>query len=205
MILAHRAMLRDLDRVSRTAADLAERPGDGRVPHLTRYAGRICELIAHHHEGEDEILWPALHERGADAEALELLQTEHAELEARQARLVRAVAGLRGGADSARELEKAARATHELLGTHTADEERELVGRLAPHLDAALWKNFERGMVRSAPKWTLSFMPPWLASVAEPEERAGVPARPVARLMRGSLRRRHRAAFGDQPPGTERW
>lgn len=198
MILAHRAMLTDLDRIARTAAALAERPDAERTRHLTAYAAKIVELIEHHHQGEDDILWPVLRERGADPAALELLAEEHHVLEDRMAELSAAIQGLRPDGRGAPELEKAARAAHDLLRVHTADEERELVGRLAPALDAALWKRFERDMVKSAGKWTLGFMPPWLASVADDTERSGVPAPPVARLMRGRLARQQEAAFGPQ-------
>ncbi len=196
MILAHRAMLTDLDRIARTAAGLAERPDAERTRHLKAYAARITELIEHHHQGEDDILWPVLKERGAEPAALELLEEEHHALEERMAELSTAIGNLAPDGSGAHALEKAARATHDLLRVHTADEERELIGRLAPALDARLWKRFERGMVKSAGKWTLSFMPPWLSSVATDAERSGVPAPPVAWLMRGRLDRQQEAAFG---------
>ncbi|MGP4111435.1 hemerythrin domain-containing protein [Streptomyces sp. 4N509B] len=196
MILAHRAMVRDLDRIARTAAELAERPDAERVRALRAYGLRIAEIIHHHHEGEDDILWPALKERGADEEALELMQREHADLHRGLDEMRESLEALGEDAAGAGALEKAARATHDLLREHAADEERELAGRLAPALDAAVWKQFERGMVKSAARWTLSFMPPWLASVAGEDERGGVPAPPVARLMRGRLRRQQEAAFG---------
>lgn len=79
------------------------------------------------------------------------------------------------------------------LLAHTADEERELAGRLKPVLGDREWKT-----ARSAPKWILGFMPPWLASAAHPEERKALPAAPVAWLMRGSLKRQRRLAFGAQ-------
>ncbi|MGK5534224.1 hemerythrin domain-containing protein [Streptomyces sp. URMC 129] len=198
MILAHRAMLRDLDRIARTAAALSAKPDAERVGHLRTYARRVTQIIEHHHQGEDEVLWPRLSERGADPAALKLLQQEHEELEESQTRLSEAIERLGEDGTGGDELSAAARATHDLLRTHTADEERELLDRLAPALDAALWKRFERDMVKSAPRWTLSFMPPWLSAVAEAGERGGVPALPVARLMRGRLLRRQQAAFGAQ-------
>ncbi len=53
-------------------------------------------------------------------------------------------------------------------------------------------------MTRTAPKWTLGFMPHWLASAARPEERKALPAAPVTWLMRGSLKRQRRLALGTQ-------
>lgn len=197
MILAHRAMLRDLDRIARTATALAGTPDPDRTRHLAAYARRLTELIHHHHEGEDEVLWPALRERGADEEALTLLQEEHAALEGRLDGFGRAIEALSPDGTGAADLAKAATGVRELLAVHTADEERELAGRLAPALDPKLWARFEKSMVKSAARWTLTFMPPWLASVAEDSERGGVPAKPVAALMRSRLERRQRAAFGE--------
>ncbi|AKG43027.1 hemerythrin domain-containing protein [Streptomyces xiamenensis] len=198
MVLAHRAMLRDLDRIARTATALAKTPDPDRTRALVAYARRLTELIHHHHEGEDEVLWPVLRERGADEEALSLLQEEHAALEGKLAAFGEAIEALSPDGTGAEALADAATAVRELLAVHTADEERELAGRLAPALNAKVWARFEKSMVTSAARWTLTFMPPWLASVAEPSERAGIPARPVAALMRGSLERRQRSAFGDQ-------
>ncbi|WP_223874645.1 hypothetical protein [Salinispora fenicalii] len=84
------------------------------------------------------------------------------------------------------------------LLAHTADEERELAGRLKPVLGDREWKISERKMTRTAPKWTLGFMPHWLASAARPEERKALPAAPVTWLMRGSLKRQRRLALGTQ-------
>ncbi|MFJ4467290.1 hypothetical protein ACIP2X_07215 [Streptomyces sp. NPDC089424] len=52
-------------------------------------------------------------------------------------------------------------------------------------------------MRKTAPSWTLKFMPAWLSTVATPNERGGVPARPVVALFRGWLEKRQRAAFGE--------
>ncbi|MBA0053327.1 hemerythrin domain-containing protein [Streptomyces sp. AJS327] len=196
MILAHRAMLCDLSRIADTAGSLTQRPVPGRPSGLQAYGLRITEIIEHHHQGEDDIIWPELSRRGADAEALALLQKEHDDLQRHQTDLHDALKALTEDGGGAEAVEKAARATHDALGTHTRDEERELTGRLAPALDADLWKRFEGGMVKSAARWTLWFMPPWLSSVAGPGEEGGIPARPMAALMAGRLRRHREAAFG---------
>ncbi|MEU2183485.1 hemerythrin domain-containing protein [Streptomyces thermolilacinus] len=203
MLLAHRAMVRDLGRVARSAEQLAHSPDPGRAAALRGYVDRLFQVIEHHHEGEDEFLWPRLRRLGADEEALTLMTTEHAELakllhdwHAASTRLG-TDAGAGAGAGTAAELAALTEGVRDQLSRHAADEERELSGRLAPVLDAAVWKGFSAHMRRTAPGWTLTFMPAWLASVAGPDERAGVPARPVAALFRGRLEKQQRAAFGE--------
>ncbi|WDZ82304.1 hemerythrin domain-containing protein [Micromonospora cathayae] len=198
MRLAHRAMQRDLDRIATTADALSATPDPARAAALTDYADRILQIIEHHHEGEDEFFWPMLRERGAGEDVLTLMTDEHAELLGHLTDVHGRLPALATGPASGwAEFGAAVRRLRDSLAHHCADEERELTERLAPALDASVWSRFERNMLRTAPKWTLGFMPPWLDSVAEPEERAGVPAKPVAKLMAGSLRRRRQRAFGD--------
>ncbi|MFJ4655401.1 hemerythrin domain-containing protein [Nocardia sp. NPDC088792] len=197
MLLAHRAMVRDLDRVERTARELAGAPDAVRAGALSRYVDKLGIVIHHHHEGEDEFFWPRLQDAGADREALEVLAAEHAEL----AEVLAAwrAAGARPVADAAAatQLADLSAAVRDHLSGHTADEERELLGRLAPSLDERLWKKFETHMARTAPLWTLRFMPAWLLSVANPDEQGGVPIPLLARLFSSRLERTQRAAFGD--------
>jgi hemerythrin-like domain-containing protein len=201
MLLAHRAMVRDLERVTAAAGELAQSPDPGRAAALRTYVDRLFQVIEHHHQGEDDHLWPRLREQGADTEALELLSTEHEEL-AEALHTWHDVSRRLGEDDrAAAELAASTREVHRRLGTHAADEERELAGRLAPALDAAVWRGFATHMRRTAPAWTLRFMPAWLASVAAPHERHGVPAKPVARLFRGRLERDRQAAFGERGDG----
>lgn len=188
MILAHRAMVRDLGLVAEAAAARDAT----REPALRAYTERLVQLVEHHHEGEDAVLWPRLREQGAPADALATMTAEHADVLARLTEVHRLAADGDLG-----ELSIAADALREVLAGHCADEERELTGRLAPALDARTWSAFERSMLRTAPKWTLLFMPPWLASVATPAESGGVPAPPLAKLLRGRLARKRRAALGE--------
>lgn len=196
MLLAHRAMVRDLDRIARTADQLSRTPDPARAAALKAYAERIFVIMEHHHRGEDTLLWPRLREAGADAEVLALMTGEHEALIKAVHAWHQAIKGFTPDGGAA-ELVQRTGDVRELLVSHTSDEERELLDRLAPVLTEQLWKRFERGMVTSAPMWTLRFMPPWLSSVAEPSERVGVPAPPMVSMFRGWLERTQRAAFGD--------
>lgn len=197
MIVAHRAMVRDIRQIA-DAADRWSRAADrGGAAPLVDYAGKVVELIEHHHAGEDASLWPMLVDRGAPAEAIQLMTREHAELNEQVERVKKLLDGVAGGGtpDAWAELSEAAGRLHDVLAEHTRDEERELAGSFAPMLGAAEWKSFEKAMLKTAPRWTLSFMPPWLAAAATEQERRRLPALPVARLMRGRLARRRDSAF----------
>lgn len=195
MLLAHRAMVHDLDRVATAAEELAKSPDTVRAAALKQYVERVFYVIEHHHAGEDAYLWPLLRERGGDPEALALLDAEHEQLSKAVHVWHDAARRLDDDPATSADLATRTREVHERLAEHAADEERELTGRLAPVLDAAAWKGFANHMRRTAPAWTLRFMPPWLAAVAAPHERAGIPARPLARLFAPSLDRTRRAVF----------
>ncbi|MET8091545.1 hemerythrin domain-containing protein [Micromonospora sp. NPDC005220] len=197
MVVAHRAMVRDLQQIGDAARALATRPAPQQAQALREYATKVLALIEHHHEGEDESLWPMLTARGASPEAIALLTTEHDGLAGQVAEVQRLLAVARDDGSGFADLADATVQLRESLLVHTRDEERELAGRLRPVLGEKEWKTFQRAMVKSAPRWTLAFMPPWLASAAEPGERGAMPAPPVAWLMRGRLRRQRQAAFGE--------
>ena len=197
MLLAHRAMVRDLGRVARTADELSRTADAERATALRDYVDKLFQVIVHHHEGEDDFLWPRLRELGAEPEALALMTTEHEEL----AKLLHTwhETSRRLGRDSAAAAELAV-CTEEVrdhLADHAGDEERELLGRLAPVLGKQVWKGFATHMRKTAPGWTLRFMPAWLLSVAGSHERGGVPAAPIGRLFSGWLEKTQRAAFGE--------
>ncbi|MGW0903839.1 hemerythrin domain-containing protein [Streptomyces sp. NPDC002853] len=197
MLLAHRAMVRDLDRVARSAEQLARTPDAAQAAALRDYVDKLFQVIEHHHEGEDDFLWPRLRELGADQEALALMTAEHEEL----AKVLHTwhETSKRLGTDpaAATELAKRTEEVREQLAGHAGDEERELLGRLAPALGKQIWKGFATHMRKTAPGWTLRFMPAWLLSVAEPGEQGGVAAAPIGKLFSGWLEKRQRAAFGD--------
>lgn len=197
MVLAHRAMVGDLERLVGVARRLTERGNVVHASDLRRYCGMLLAVVEHHHQGEDDFLWPRVEQRGGDVEALRLMTTEHEELAAALHRVRDTLDRLGENGQGADQLAAHAEELRGLVAGHAADEERELLGRLAPALDETVWKQFEKNMIRSAPLWTLRFMPPWLDAVAGEGDKGGVPLPLLARGFRGWLRRQRRHAFGD--------
>ncbi len=197
MLLSHRAMTQDLDRIARTAARLEHHYDREREGHLRAYTEKLLVSIEHHHIGEDTFLWPALAEAGADPEALALMTAEHGDLAQLLAELHTALAQPLDRPAAARGLAEAARATHTLLAEHAADEERELLGRLGPFLTDEVWTTYQQGMFRTAQEWAFGFIAPWLASVAGPAEAGGLPPAPNLADLLQDFRRQQQAAFGE--------
>jgi hemerythrin-like domain-containing protein len=73
VLLAHRAMLRDLDRCADLATGLAASRTTldrKRAAAIADYLTDFCDSIHHHHSAEDDVLWPVL-ERAARAAAVQ--------------------------------------------------------------------------------------------------------------------------------------
>lgn len=82
MIVVHTAMLREFRLAP--AAVTRTRPGDGK--RATAVAGHlrfICELLHHHHQGEDDLLWPKLRDRAPSkaVEAIDEAEAQHHEID----------------------------------------------------------------------------------------------------------------------------
>lgn len=74
--IIHRAVLRDLDRFGSTLPQFS--PGDrSRASGLADAFDRLDRLLTHHHEGEEEHLWPLLRRQPQDAVEVGQLTEEH--------------------------------------------------------------------------------------------------------------------------------
>lgn len=75
--IIHAAVRRDVARTEQALRTL--RDGDGDRARQVQVAWRNLVLeLTHHHEAEDDILWPFLLERGVDADLLHQMESEHA-------------------------------------------------------------------------------------------------------------------------------
>lgn len=75
--IIHAAVRRDVARTEQALRRLGD--GDAARAHQVRAAWQnLVRELTHHHEAEDEILWPFLLERGVDADLLGEMESEHA-------------------------------------------------------------------------------------------------------------------------------
>ena len=155
MIVVHTALLREFRLLPRAVARVGT--GDARrAAVVDRHLGFLCDLLHHHHEGEDALLWPKLRDRlPAAAQAfLDEVETQHAGLDAS----LRAVAAARprwtadAGAAHRDELIGSLETVYGLLKEHLDTEERSVLPLAAAVLTDAEWKAVGEQAVAAMPK-----------------------------------------------------
>lgn len=141
MVVVHTALVREL----RLAPGLVERPGPDDARGIARTAAHLeflLDLLAHHHEGEDRLLWPKLRARVPDvlAAVIVRMQGQHAEIEDLTLATRRALARWRSGRGPATELAGLLRQLYAVVGEHLQSEEQEVLPLAALHLTEAEWQ-----------------------------------------------------------------
>lgn len=180
MRIAHRVMLRDLDRTTGIAMAMA----DGGVPvtrrrtrALVRYLSLMAESIHHHHRAEDDILWPVIEQRAGAAIDLTALTEDHAALDPKLDGLAAAVG--RFGADPSRRTAALVAArlveVRTMLVEHIAEEERDTFPVIERYLSVDDWRDVE-DRIRKAARMTFEL--PRIAAAVTPAE--------LARLKEGA-------------------
>jgi iron-sulfur cluster repair protein YtfE (RIC family) len=215
MVVAHRAMRRDLARVAALAGDIADRhqpPWQARA--ICRYTAALLAEIRAHQQGEDEVLWPVIAATAGQAVDLAPLADDHQAIEAATIQAGQALASLAAEPYSRAEALPAPVATlRDMVDEHIADEEAQLFPVMRRYLTARSWRWCEKQIMRTAAPG-LRFALPWLARhAADGELRAllaagGWRARVVLAACGPGYSRLERQAFGTGhdiralPPGT---
>jgi hypothetical protein len=203
LVLTHRAIGQDLDRLAASVGELASAgSAAGREPAVRQYAAALLTQIRGHHRSEDEIAWPVVAAAAGQAVDLAPLTDDHQAIEAAVGRVSQAL-GLSG--ESRLVLGAAQEALGELRGMldeHFADEERQVIPVMRRYLRVAAYRWCERRATRSVPVAALRFRMPWLARYSGAGEMtrvlAGAGARARVALVAGSpaYARLERRAFG---------
>ncbi len=203
LLLAHRAMLRDLDRLGELTGRLAGSRAvldRRRAAAIADYLDDLCDSIHHHHSAEDDVLWPVL-ERSAGAHVdLTELTDDHAVLEPKLRRVRAGAASLRTTGTVPAALAADTADLRDTLHEHIGDEERTIVPLIKRYVSDADWNAVEAAIRKRGAK--MSFEAPRVLAVATDEEMAGIRAEgglPVAVLLKvlpPAFRRRERRVFG---------
>lgn len=158
MVVVHTALLRE---VRLAPAAVARVPVGARGPaaRVDRHLGRLCDLLHHHHVGEDELLWPVLRARVPAAALVHLEEGEaqHVGLDraldhlrtARRDWVAQADTGTRDG------LVETLRTLHRLLADHLDSEERAVLPLAAAHLTEAEWRAVGEAGAAAVPRTSL--------------------------------------------------
>lgn len=120
MVMIHRVFRREFAALPESIRDVAS--GDvARAKVLTDHAGMLLDVLHHHHEAEDVLLWPRLRERAVEStELLDAMESEHHSLAALIAQVRSDLASWSGAATS---------------GNRLADVITTLAGSMTEHLD----------------------------------------------------------------------
>ncbi|MGW0877104.1 hemerythrin domain-containing protein [Streptomyces sp. NPDC002755] len=145
---------------------------------LTELRTYLVKNLHHHHETEDEVLWPMISSVAPEAaEELAALSKEHDELDAALDALE--VAPLRDDVDR-QGLHQAAEAVRDLIHRHLEHEEPILFPALEEYVSPESWTDFSRQVIATSPMEGAHLTVGFFDEVGTPEEVAlilsGLPA-----------------------------
>lgn len=142
MPLIHRIFRHELRALERIVIDVPSSAAE-RAGHVADHLEFLLDALRHHHEGEDELLWPVLLERvGDDAPLVAPMAEQHDEID-RSVGVVRTAAATwaeRPTHDNATALAAAIGTLRTILTAHLDEEERVVVPLLDEHLTAEEWQ-----------------------------------------------------------------
>ena len=208
--LGHRAMCADARRLADLAARVVtgeQRLDRSRGAALARWIQRLADEIHHHHEAEDDVLWPVLERWARDRVDLAALTDDHAaldpllaEVRAAAVAVVALPAGDVPGHPATRRLAERLASLADLLGEHIAEEERDVFPVILAHVPQAEWQTVEAAVRGRG--GDMGFVLPRVAAAATPEQMADLrrAAGPVLSILlpitRRRLRRAEKLVFG---------
>ena len=167
----HNAVRRDLGRLD--AALRAAPDGDQeRAGDLQRAYANLHAQLTHHHESEEEHVFPTLRGLGVDTALLDEMDGEHHAMAAALAETSTAMrryadTGAAADAASARE---SVEETQGVVERHLAHEEKELEPLMAPHIQSEEWKSAEKALRKQPPVTSGRFFA-WLTDGMDPQSR----------------------------------
>jgi hemerythrin-like domain-containing protein len=125
--IIHAAVRRDVARTEQALRRLGD--GDAARARQVRAAWQnLVRELTHHHEAEDEILWPFLLERGVDADLLHEMESEHAAMKEALGSASAAIDGVAATptAAAARSAADVVARASEVINRHLDHEERDV-------------------------------------------------------------------------------
>jgi iron-sulfur cluster repair protein YtfE (RIC family) len=201
LVLTHRAISQDLDRLVAAADELAPSLV-GRQVAIRHYASALLAQVRAHRRCEDEILWPVIAAAAGQAIDLAPLTDDYEAIEAAVVRVSRALGVPGQSPPTVGELGQALGELRVMLDEHIADEERQVLPVMRRYLRAQTGLWCQRQACMAARPDVLRFRMPWLARYSRADEMsrvlaaAGWRARIALVAGRPGYTRLERRAFG---------
>jgi iron-sulfur cluster repair protein YtfE (RIC family) len=197
MVVVHRMFRREY----RLAPVLVRGVAAGDRPRAAVVAAHLRELtvmLHHHHQGEDDLVWPRLHARTpVSAELVHRMERQHVEVGGLLGQLDELLPSWAAepGLAQRESLAEVLDALAPALETHLDEEEREILPLIEQHLTAAEWDELGERAVAAIPKTRLLVLLGYVLEEASPSERQtmlGVLPPPVRLVYRTVGQRKHR-------------
>lgn len=154
MVVVHTAMLREFRLAP--AAVRRTPPDRKRVEVVAAHLRFLCDLLHHHHQGEDELLWPKLRDRTQPSarQTIEEVEAQHETIDATldQVEQLRLAWIEDPGTGTREELTDALDRLHTVLREHLDLEERALLPLAAMVLTAEEWHAVGEAGAASIPR-----------------------------------------------------
>lgn len=213
MLLVHRAIIRDLDRIAQTLYDGVEAglefvvdpelmPGAPRARAIAQWWTFLSDLFRHHSHVEDDVLWPAVRAKADefDAETVDELQATHESMDRLLSRTDKEFAALGDGTGDPATITALAvdvTALRAEFAQHIVLEENAGLYLVAQYVDAETGRRFEIEHRRTPGGERGENLFPWLAEGASylEQERIWSSLPEAARLM---VRERWTLAYLDK-------
>ena len=191
MVIVHRVFRREF----RLAPQMVRRVASGDVAQagiVTAHLTEMATMLHHHHSGEDDLVWPRLHERAELSDDLiERMERQHEQVAALLHRVDDLLPrwGSSADAELREELASVLDSVSGALEEHLAEEEREVLPLIEQHLTPEEWAELgQRGMAAIAKPRMLVVLGHILEETSPQErkrflEKAPPPARLAFRLF----------------------
>ncbi|MBO3752438.1 hemerythrin domain-containing protein [Streptosporangiaceae bacterium NEAU-GS5] len=170
--IGHRAMRGDTRRLAAVMTSIAageERADAARLDAIATYATKLCAGIHHHHQMEDNVLWPVIvRSAGAEADLSELTE-DHGQLDPLLEEITGAAARLGTDQAAAGRMAKTLTTLADLLDEHILEEERLIFPIITRYVSEKDWKNVENAVRKGG---DLAFDLPRIPEYATDEEMA---------------------------------
>ncbi len=190
----HHAVRRDLARLDAALAAVGE-DDQPRAADLHRAYANLRRELTHHHEQEDQLIWPMLAKLDIDSELLSAMESEHQDMSRALADTDAALESfaMTGAAADARRARESVVSTRAVVDRHLSHEEDELEPAMLPHLDSPEWKAVEKKLSRQPPPVAGRFFA-WVQDGMSEEDRAFLDStvpRPVTGILSRVFGRRY--------------
>ena len=196
MVVVHRMFRREY----RLAPVLVRGVAAGDRTRAAVVAAHLSELtvmLHHHHQGEDDLVWPRLHARTpVSAELVHRMESQHGQVGGllRQMDELLPSWAAEPGPAQRESLAETLDALAPALEEHLDEEEREILPLIEQHLTATEWNELGERAVAAIPKARLLVLFGYILEEASPSERQtmlGVLPPPVRLIYKTVGRRKH--------------